>query len=148
MDDDLREALHQAQARRKALGTAMPWVFLNHRGDGPVKQFRKVWSKACENAGIGNRLFHDFRRTAVRNMVRGGVPENIAMKISGHRTRSIFDRYDVTSEDDIREAARAMAEYRAMKAAEAAQNANGQSMVKVEDFEKKRKEKKDAERAK
>jgi integrase len=71
-----------------------------------VVTFWKRWKTACTAAGCPGRIPHDFRRTAVRNLNRGGVPETIAMKITGHKTRSVFDRYDITSEEDLAEASR------------------------------------------
>ncbi|MBN1443140.1 MAG: tyrosine-type recombinase/integrase [Planctomycetes bacterium] len=80
-----------------------PLVF--HRGDGkPLGDIRKSWRKACEAAGFSGLLFHDLRRSAVRSMVRGGTPEATVMRISGHRTRAVFLRYDVVSDRDLRDA--------------------------------------------
>jgi hypothetical protein len=76
-----------------------------------IESFRKAWKSACHPAKLPELLFHDLRRTGVRNLVRAGVPERVAMAISGHRTRSTFERYNITSERDLREAAKKLETY-------------------------------------
>jgi len=105
LDNELQEIFGHQRKLCKKLGTALPYVFPNHDGTDRVKRFDKAWRTACKKAKIGVRLFHDFRRTAVRNMVRAGVPERVAMMISGHKTRAVFDRYNIVSDADLKLAA-------------------------------------------
>jgi integrase len=103
-------ALMARRREARLIGGTTLAQFVFHRNGAPIQEFRKSWGSACKKAGV-NRLFHDLRRSAVRNMIRSGVPQSIAMKISGHKTASMFRRYDIASEDDLRSAIEAVQRY-------------------------------------
>lgn len=111
IEGELVTIIERRKKARCVDGTLTSVLF--HRGDGrPIVEFRKSWAGACEKAGV-HHLFHDLRRSAIRNLVRSGVSEKVAMSISGHKTRSVFDRYNITSETDLRDAMRRVQEYHA-----------------------------------
>ena len=124
MDDELRALFKDLWAKRVKKNSPLPYVFLNKAESGPIVNIRKAWNTACRETNLGygykitqkyvetwkdklpdGPIFHDFRRTAVRNMVRSGIPERVAMMISGHKTRSVFDRYNIVSDTYLKMAA-------------------------------------------
>ncbi len=91
-----------AQQIGKARGLIVPWVFfrLTKTTVEPIKSYKTAWTRATQAAGVPDRLVHDLRRTGVRSLRLAGVPENVAMQLTGHKTRSVFDRYDIVDGRD------------------------------------------------
>ncbi len=92
--------LIQERARERRLDC----VFVFHLDGQPIGDFRKAWKTACKASGLAGTLVHDLRRCAARNLSRAGVPEQIAMGITGHKTNSMYRRYRIVDERDLREA--------------------------------------------
>ena len=86
----------------------------------PVFDFEKAWATACDAVGIPGTLFHDLRRTASTNMIEAGLSEKEAMEISGHRTRSTFDRYHIVSERRMKQNAEKLEQHLKAKEGEPA----------------------------
>jgi integrase len=121
---ELRAILEEQKAKADALkrqGKIVPWVFFHYRtrttgkpykrNGRPIVDFKKAWEKARTAAGLPHRIFHDLRRTSVRALNRAGVNEKVAMQMTGHKTRAVYDRYNITNEEDLQNAGQKVDEY-------------------------------------
>lgn len=117
MTTELRAVLKAQYAeheRLKKAGHIFPQVFFREVAEGrgglkkpkPITSLNKAWKVACRLAGCPGRIPHDMRRSAVRNLVRAGISERVAMMMTGHKTRSVFERYNIVSGGDLKDAAR------------------------------------------
>ena len=98
---EMKAWLDMAPADRDSKYPKCQWVF---QKNGERMGFNwRTWHSLCALAGVPSLLFHDLRRTALTNMVRAGIPEKVAMEVTGHRTRKTFERYHIVSDRDIRE---------------------------------------------
>jgi integrase len=106
----LLDAQHAEHERLKKRGRVVPWVFFRMVANGrggplrpmPIKSLGKAFKTACTKAGVPGRIPHDFRRTAVRNLERAGVPRSVAMRLVGHKTESVYRRYAIADDRDLR----------------------------------------------
>jgi len=112
---ELRALIARQRARTdeaQRAGRIVPFVFHDNAqplfgADGRAKRsLRRAWRRACTAAALPGRILHDFRRTAVRNLERAGMPRSIAMELIGHRTESVYQRYDIVSEKDLTDGVR------------------------------------------
>ena len=99
----LKDLVEHRKERRKLTrpdGTVLIADLVFHRDGRPIRDFRATWDDALDKAKVPRPTWHDFRRTAARNLVNAGVPEKVAMEITGHKTASIFRRYHITTQAD------------------------------------------------
>ena len=102
--------LQQVLKRRRRVQLPQnPRVF--GRDGVTVRAWRTALRDACRKAKVPHRLLHDCRRTAARNLIRAGVPERIAMLLTGHKTRAVFDRYNIVNERELLTAGDTLANY-------------------------------------
>ena len=104
--------VERVKALERRLKRILPMLFphlTGRRAGTPRREFRRAWATACEGAGCPGMMRHDFRRTAVRNLERSGVPRSVAMKITGHRTEAVYRRYAIVSDADLQAATQRLA---------------------------------------
>jgi integrase len=88
------------EKRWKLRRLGCPYVF--HRNGHRIKDLRGAWAQACNAAGVPDLLFHDLRRSGVRNMELHHMARSLAMRVSGHKTEAVYRRYAIVTTDDVR----------------------------------------------
>ena len=111
LEELIRDQREHTSTLEREGGRLIAHVF--HRRGKRIQNFRVLWHRACERAGVQGRFVHDLRRTAVRNFERAGVSRSVAMKLSGHKTESVYRRYAIVSEADLADGVRKVAAMRA-----------------------------------
>ena len=106
----LIERRKEARSIKTDSGGQITSLIFNRDGN-PIAEFRKSWATACRKADCEGRLFHDLRRSAARNLIRSGVAKDVAKQVGGWKTDSMFSRYNVTGEEDLRDAMEKVTQY-------------------------------------
>ena len=134
LDADLAELIERRQKARAV--KTKPGVILAdlifHRDGNPIVDYRKAWKTACKLAGCPGKLFHDFCRTAIRNLDRAGISQTVAMKACGRKTTSIYQRYNIVNEQDMLTAMEKQHAYLTAKAEEEAKRQPIQMTARVQ----------------
>ncbi len=106
-----RGQLEHTRKLEHETGEIIPWVF--HRNGSRIRSMRTAWNNACSMAGLEAAWFHDLRRTAVRNLEKAGVSRSVAMKLTGHKTESVYRRYAIADQTALEEGVQKLAKLHA-----------------------------------
>ncbi len=101
---DMAAALEMQIAWVRKQWPRCPWLFV-WRGKRLLSLTQKAWRTATKAAGLPGLLFHDLRRSAIRNMEHAGIPRAVAMAMSGHKREDVYRRYCIVDEREIQAAA-------------------------------------------